>query len=413
MLLGRLRNIGSERVTTTCIYCDGPGPFSDEHVFPAGLGGDDSRYLLKDLVCKNCNSGVFSKPELVVARRGPEALARLFLQPEGRGSGKKASIPSLQTEVTTFIDPETRLVYEATLLAGGTPLVLPQVVFAGNRLGLTGPSVEGIDALLHCLKTTLQDEVCLIRKDAKAAKSEYLVQHYRWCNDSYELERSESCEKPPKPGIWREDLGVPESPVPEARYVARLFRRPEGQLVLRVLPDIDVGLHISVLRQELPNLRVSADVPAESVERPSMHLGLSFDVSALPRVLAKIGVNFLCHEFGDRYVRHPSFDEVKRAILNGSEAVQYRLSPEDDPVQQLFRRVSPKLHIVMIAGDVGPAGKTLLMAFMRLYGGPVHAVKLAEGNVREVSPLFFTVDYEKHQIQRYNINEWAQTYLSM
>lgn len=410
MLRRHLRNIGSERVTSTCIYCDRPGPFSDEHVFPAGLGGDDARYLLKDLVCKNCNSVVFSKQEVVVARRGPEALARLFLQPVGRGSGKKASIPSLQTEVTTFIDPKTQLVYEATLLAGGTPVVLPQVVFTGDGLGLTGSSVEGVDALLHCLNATLQDELCMISRCANAVQAEYLVQHYRWCDDGYALERSESCEKPPKLGIWREDLRVPESPVPEALYVARLFRRSEGQLVLRVLPEIDVGLHISMLRQELPNLRVAGDVPTDSVDRPSMHLGMSFDVNALPRVLAKIGVNFLCHEFGDRYVRHAAFDEVKRAVLTGSEAVRYRLAPENDPVQKLFARVSPKLHVVMITSFVEPGGKTLLVAFMRLYGGPVHTVKLAEGKLRQVSPLFFTVDYEKHQIKRYDILEWAQTY---
>lgn len=410
MLLRHLRNIGSERVTTTCIYCDEPGPFSDEHVFPAGLGGDDGRYLLKGLVCRSCNSGVFSKQEVVVARRGPEAIARLFLQPEGRGSGKKASIPSLQAGVTTLIDPKTQLVYEATLLAGGTPVVLPQVLFVGNQLTLTGSAAEGINALLHSLNATLQDELCLIRKDANAAKANYLVQHYRWRNDDYALERSESLEIPPKLGIWREDLRVPESPVPGARYFVRLFRRPEGQLVLRVSPDIDVDLHISVLRQDLPKLKVPDDLPVKSIERPSMHLGMSVDVTALPRVLAKIGVNFLCHEFGDRYVRHPAFDEVKRAILTGNTAVHYRVAPADDPVQQLFARVAPTLHIVMITGYAGRGGQMSIVAFMRLYGGPIHFVKLAEGRLGREFPLFFTVDYEKHQIQRYDIMEWSRTY---
>ncbi|MEF2250249.1 HNH endonuclease [Ralstonia solanacearum] len=27
-----------------CIYCNIDRPFTDEHVFPAGLGGDDRRY---------------------------------------------------------------------------------------------------------------------------------------------------------------------------------------------------------------------------------------------------------------------------------------------------------------------------------------------------------------------------------
>ncbi|QUP54739.1 hypothetical protein GO998_13865 [Ralstonia syzygii] len=47
----------------TCLYCNVASPFTDEHVFPAGLGGDDRRYLLKNLVCEHCNTGIFSKLE--------------------------------------------------------------------------------------------------------------------------------------------------------------------------------------------------------------------------------------------------------------------------------------------------------------------------------------------------------------
>src|SRR4051794_23745756 len=43
----------------TCIYCDSKGPFSEEHVVPAGLGGDDRDWLLKDCVCAKCNTTVF------------------------------------------------------------------------------------------------------------------------------------------------------------------------------------------------------------------------------------------------------------------------------------------------------------------------------------------------------------------
>lgn len=401
---------GNERMTSTCMYCNGAGPFTDEHVFPAGLGGDDGRYMLKGLVCKTCNTDIFSKLEVVVARRGPEAFARLFLQPEGRGTGKKASIPSIQTEVTSFIDPNTKHVLEAALLAGGVPVVLPQVVFSGKTLGLTGPSMDQIHAFRDSLKATLQDELSVIKKDGKGAHAVFHVEHYRWREDGYALVRSETCEKPPKRGIWREDLRIPEPAEPGARYVARLFKRSEGQLVLRVLSDIGIHQHLSVLRQEWPNLTVTGQPSVESVEKPSMHVGMSVTADATPRVLAKIGVNVVCHEHGERYVRQPVFDEIKRAILTGNEAVQHWLVPEDDPVQLLFAAVPSTLHIVMITAYAGPGGKTLFAAFMRLYGGPLYTVKLAEGRFPEQPPVFFTVDYQQHVIRRYDVMEWAQTY---
>jgi hypothetical protein len=65
------------------------GPFSDEHVFPAGLGGDDHRFLLKNLVCANRNtdqqhsaSCCYLKAALVVSMHG--ALPFVLSPPNGR-----------------------------------------------------------------------------------------------------------------------------------------------------------------------------------------------------------------------------------------------------------------------------------------------------------------------------------------
>lgn len=58
-----------------CIYCDGAGPFSDEHVVCAGLGGDDKRFLLVNVVCARCNTDVFSPLELEALRSSPLAIA--------------------------------------------------------------------------------------------------------------------------------------------------------------------------------------------------------------------------------------------------------------------------------------------------------------------------------------------------
>ncbi|ARL21170.1 hypothetical protein BOC47_00845 [Burkholderia pseudomallei] len=398
---------------STCIYCKEEGPFTDEHVFPAGLGGDDGRYMLKGLVCQACNTSVFSKLELAVARRGPEAFARLFLQPEGRGTGKKASIPSLQTEVASFTDPDTKFVLEAELLAGGQPVLLPQVVFSGQTLSVTGSSSNEIEALFESLKVVLTDELHVIKKIGQGSAAVFHVEHYRWRDNGYTLEHSEVCRKPPDRGIWREDLRIPNPAEPGARYVARLFRRRQGQLVLRVLPDIGIRDHVSVLRHERERLTNMAHPSAVSVEKPSMHIGLSVDADAIPRVIAKIGINLVCHEHGESYVRLPAFDAVKHAILKGGQPIRYGLVSHDDPVQQLFAQASTNLHFVMIVGSAGLDGQVLVAAFMRFYGGPVYTVKLAEGDLPERLPVFFTVDYQRHLIERYDVQDWAKkTYVS-
>lgn len=89
----------------TCIYCSSLGPFTDEHVVPAGLGGDDRDWLLKGVVCAVCNTKVFSPLETKVMRSSPLAMARLFLQSRSRDRGAKTAAPSIQRRSATSMIP--------------------------------------------------------------------------------------------------------------------------------------------------------------------------------------------------------------------------------------------------------------------------------------------------------------------
>jgi len=107
----------------TCIYCPSEGPFSDEHVIPAGLGGDDVHWLLKDCVCRVCNTEIFSKLETKFLRISPMAIARLFVQPQTR-----SGTPSVQPTITYHHDARSGLLLEAELGPGGAPKILPQLI---------------------------------------------------------------------------------------------------------------------------------------------------------------------------------------------------------------------------------------------------------------------------------------------
>jgi hypothetical protein len=111
-----------------CFYCGSPGPFSDELAVCAGMGGDDSAWILSDCVCRVCNTDIFSKLETKFLRSSPAALARLFLQPRTRNRGSKTGSPSVQPKASYIPDPATGILVEAVLDPGGNSEVLPQLI---------------------------------------------------------------------------------------------------------------------------------------------------------------------------------------------------------------------------------------------------------------------------------------------
>lgn len=117
---------------SSCIYCDGPGPFSGEHVISAGLGADDDRFLLVDMVCRRCNTDVFGNLEREVLRSSPIAVARAFMQPHGRDRGKHTTAPGIQAQhkqmATASGYPD-----EVDFGMHAKPIVLPQLKMIGEK----------------------------------------------------------------------------------------------------------------------------------------------------------------------------------------------------------------------------------------------------------------------------------------
>lgn len=98
--------MATPEMDSRCIYCTSAGPFSAEHMIPAGLGADDKRFLLRDMVCKVCNTNVFSTLELEWLRNSPTAIARIFMQEKGRQRGSKRQSPKLGAGQKVVITPE-------------------------------------------------------------------------------------------------------------------------------------------------------------------------------------------------------------------------------------------------------------------------------------------------------------------
>lgn len=135
----------------TRIYCPSAGPFTKEHVFPAGLGSGDA-FQLVDLVCGHCNTDVFGPLDQALMRRSPAALARIFLMKQGRRDG---GTPKLDTDVVEMAVADFNWVEEAELEAGGQVRVCPQFLFNGDQCLTQAAATSDIPRFVAALASTL------------------------------------------------------------------------------------------------------------------------------------------------------------------------------------------------------------------------------------------------------------------
>jgi len=389
--------------TPTCIYCGKAGPFSDEHVFSAGLGGDDQRFMLKDLVCEQCNTKTFSKLEAKMMRESAPALARIYLQPQGRGSGKKASKPKLNAPVNEMQNPETGYWMESDLGPGGEPFVLPQLIMVPEGISPIGPDLDALQSFIQRLSDILGTQVQIVNKQQADHGHNFMVTTLNWSDDKYEISTEENCTKPPKQAIWieRQSKRPPENE-------ARIFHREGGNIVLRVHSPERAHLWLTYVKLHLPDIQVSQPHKQGKIDQPDMHIGMLHNDDAYMRVLAKIGMNLAIHTYGSDYCRHSAFDNIKGIILTGKPSVVWSI--DNASLKSVLSQIGGDHHAMMLAPHKNSDSDYSLLFVIRLYGGPVHVVQLAAGHLPKPPielPMFFSVNYVSHSIKQIELPELA------
>ena len=395
-----------------CIYCGSPGPFSDEHAVSAGLGGDDSAWLLKDCVCRVCNTDIFSKLETKFLRSSPVALARLFLQPRTRDKGSKTGVPSVQPKVSYTRDPQSRILLEAELGAGGSSEILPQLVIASaGQIAVTGPDAGAAAAFLSELQRALSDEVTLIEKTRDGFEVAYKVTALSWKDDVYAAGETAMLARAPKAGLWIEPPIQPETAQDGEVLLPRMFRRPAGQLVCRIDSVEHAAFFMTVLRK-IPELLDASKVGAAGTthDRPGFHQRYIMDMTVHDRVLTKIGLNLVAKLLGLDLIRKPAFDAAVAYAREGEGAVR-KLPPESSvQLTEMLGPALPDRHNLALLPVPRPDGGCGLAFMARLYGGPAEVIQLAEfeepipGLGR---PITILVDYVNHKIEQPTIEESA------
>lgn len=392
--------------TKTCVYCGEVRPFTEEHVFPAGLGGDDSRFMLVGLVCGDCNTRVFGPLERELMRNSPTAVARQFLMTNARRDGGAPNPPTLQTDLIEIFDPSTQLALEAELLAGGKPILRPQIVFDGDQIPLTGSSEAEIGAFLAAIGGLLGEATRLIVKQGQGDGSTFEITEFTWDGTRYNRTGMATQSRPPT-GIWHTELVVPANAKPGARYASRLFQRSQGQLLLRALPTDDPGALLTKARILNPEMVAASLPPSLSIERPEMHMRLGMNIFHANRAVAKIGVNHACFEYGDGLVRSAGFAGIKAAILTGTPEI-HPLPWNDPQVQTIFSADKRQVHLVLLWPDQRTVGTFDLVYGLRLFGTPFQGLILAQGVPlpQNTSPTVYVIHYENHRIERLSLVDY-------
>lgn len=379
----------------TCVYCGGPGPFTDEHMFPAGLGGDDKNFLLRDLVCGVCNTEVFSPLESEFLRRSPVALARLAFQEAGRNRGAKTRAPQMHTDVTEIYDPNSPLIFEAELLPKVSGArILPQILFHDlPNVGLTASSESEIRIFLESLsKAFAGTSVLVIYKDTSQDDPIYVETSYLWDGSNYEKSSESHLERPSKASknaVWLAFRRSDPNPSANHKWSPRLFQRPDGHLSLRIESEQPIEEFLAATRIILPSFASQTLPETEQFSGYTARVGMLTKVGADIRILAKIGMNFALFVYGDDYLRNPAFDGVKKFILSGEEG-EVGLLPLEVSDKAIDLSLLPKgMHFMALMPKEDDLLGRFLMLVFKLYGGPVQVMTLGRNLPRPpTSPRF-------------------------
>lgn len=390
-------------VKKKCVYCASLGPFSDEHVFPAGMGGDDNNFLLIDSVCANCNTNVFSGLELSLMRRSPTGLGRKFMQSKTRERGAHTSKPTIETRNHFIVDESGRLL-EAEDDKHGIETILAQCIFEGGKIHYTAQDSPHLLKLYKALETALNTPTINIIK--KIGPKIFDITTYEWIDDNYNLSKQETLNKPPSTGIWS------ATPSDNSKtYESRFFQRLKGQIVLKTQSSETHATLLRSMRRTLPSIQNKhIDAQPNTINNPLVQIEMSVDIPESERAIAKIGLNLFIHTFGATAANHAEFDQIKNSILTGCPELPFSSFGEntEETISDLFGNTPEKSHCAMLMAIPSTLGGRDIYFNAKFYGTGTHKVLLASNStITELEyPIYFLINYETNKIEKLSMLEY-------
>lgn len=399
----------SNSAPLSCIYCDGPGPFNDEHVIPAGLGGDDNRFLLEDMVCEVCNTKRFSPLEREFLRNSPIALARLFEQRRGRKRGAKENNPKLEASDKRIVDKDGRPL-EVDFGEHARPEILPQLIRdSEEKLHATGRDQASFFSMLDACRKHFVSSLTCAFKQSSNENEETISAVYEWEGNGYVEKNRTVVTKPRGNYIW---ISVDEKIDTAPNSKTSFYQRKNGQLVLKIKSTEVAADSLTFFRKAVEQLDVES-VQESDIVNPLVSLTGSFSIDVIPRVLAKISFNILAHLVPKEYLSQPNLSEIKRAILTGNPQLPYFPDELTKPYQKILKRHTPDDHHSFLVCSVRTSeGGFTIYVMALLYGHFTQLVILGKSLPHPPIelPVLLLVEYNEHCITLRNARQFLPYY---
>jgi len=406
----------AKAVKSGCIYCGLQRPFNDEHVFPAGLGGDDRTFMLRDLVCEICNSMTFSRLEAGLMRNSPEAFARVHSQPRSRKRRNAGSGPKFQPDSITAILPEGSDA-EVEIRTAGQVFLLPQFSLRERHVyGQGSDNAELLEFSVRLDALLSEESLAVVTKSDYQGQTCFDVLTYQWDGICYQEAKKLVLPKPPAFCIWKDQR--PSDTAPDRPH--RIFGRSGGQVVLRTGNNGTDSQFLSILkrnRQQLIGVAHNAR-PGQSITGTPIMVQMNANFVDRLRVFAKIGLNLCAFSFGESFVRNPCFDQIKSGILTGSSAIEgsdlslQNMDPKH-PLAQILSAAPPKHHFCVLTAGPLPNGEFAIAFSIRLYGGGLTSVTLTKSATPPMpaTPKIMLVDYVDHKVSVLSWSDFVLKYM--
>jgi len=257
----------------------------------------------------------------------------------------------------------------------------------------------------------------LVEKHSAGARpAEYIAERYVWDGQNYQKAEQLISHSAPKGCIWKDQRNDANS----LKQPPRIFQRSGGQIMARSGADMLFGELLSILRRNISAIRASADNagPGGPINHAPVGVEMMADFGKRARVLAKIGVNLCAFAFGETFVRHSSFDNIKASILSGTPPIHEKTHapqslPENDDVAKFFLAAPQRHHLCMLDSVFVPGMGFTIVFSIRLYGGAISSFVITRSapSITMVAPLFMLVDYMEHKINLLSKARFISIYL--
>lgn len=394
-----------------CVYCGKSNEFNGEHMFSAGLGGDDKNYILENCVCTKCNNEL-SKLEIELMRKSVVGFARSMYQETGRDRGNKTEPPKMQFQPTHLWADGIPL--EALNLPKLTAKILPQIVICPEYVfGTADNDQEWNDFFCKLEQLFTKEDILLIEKVRVDNASQFKVTEMKRQDGHFTFGNTTVQKKAPKGALWfnLED-SADLSPEQLSTFPPRFYLHDGKTINYKSTDTITFLTDINHAFNYFKNTPINPDYEDTTIKQPLMRGGISGDMRAADRALAKNGLNLLIKVMGAEYVRDECFSEIKLSILEGEPELPFGMRGRDDPIQPFFGNVPSNHHVMFLAAMSTGNDRAMIVFAIKLYGGAAFQYCLATNapDPKWRQPIYCLVDFQNHEIKPVSAIEYTRTY---